>query len=45
MDIIAWKTGDITPEIFRRYLKKCIIKKVLIRKKDRYGRTWYSGPE
>lgn len=43
LDAIAWKAGDISKEMFRRYLKSCVKNKVLAEKKDRYGRTWYSG--
>ena len=37
--------GDIHMAMFRRYLKKCVKKKMLVEKKDQYGRYWYSRPE
>jgi hypothetical protein len=41
---IAPNLGDIHMAMFRRYLKKCVQKKTLIEKKDRYGIVWYSRP-
>ncbi len=43
MNTTDWKSGDVTREIFRRYLKRCVRKKVITERKDQYGRTWYSG--
>jgi hypothetical protein len=43
MDTSTWKSGDISKEVFMRYLKICVNNKVLAEEKDRYGRTWYSG--
>ncbi len=43
MDAIHWKNGDISREIFRRYLKRCVRKKVIAERKDQYGRVWYLG--
>jgi len=37
--------GDIHMAMFRRYLKKCVKKKTLVEKKDRYGILWYSRPD
>ena len=42
MDTIAWTAGDISPDMFRRYLRKCVINRELTETKDRNGRTWYS---
>jgi ribosomal protein L37AE/L43A len=33
MDTITWNAGDITEEMFRRYLKTCVNKKALAEKK------------
>lgn len=43
METAAWVNGDISQDLFRRYLRTCVRKKVLFEKRDRYGRTWYSG--
>lgn len=41
MDTIAWKSGDISRDLFLRYLKNRVRTKALAEKKDRYGRIWY----
>jgi hypothetical protein len=45
MDFVVWKTGDITPDLFRQYLKKCENNSILVKSNDRNGRIWYSVPE
>jgi hypothetical protein len=42
LDTIDWMSGDITREMFRKYLKRCVRKKALAEWKDQYGRTWYT---
>ncbi|MEI7857954.1 MAG: hypothetical protein WCH85_10690 [Methanomicrobiales archaeon] len=39
---MPWKAGDISLELFRRYLERCIKDRTLAETKDHYGRTWYS---
>jgi hypothetical protein len=39
---ISWQAGDITQELFRRYLKRCVNNRTLAETKDHYGRIWYS---
>lgn len=41
---IAGLAGDIPPELFTRYLKRCVQERALGVSRDRYGRTWYSRP-
>ncbi|MDO9034123.1 MAG: hypothetical protein Q7U51_02845 [Methanoregula sp.] len=41
---MTWQAGDISQELFRRYLKRCVKNRALAETKDRYGRTWYSRP-
>jgi hypothetical protein len=38
---MTWQAGDISQELFRRYLKRCVNNRTLAETKDRYGRTWY----
>jgi hypothetical protein len=42
MDAIAENAGDISPDLFRRYLRRCVKTRILTETKDRSGRTWYS---
>jgi hypothetical protein len=42
--IMAWQAGDISPELFRRYVQQCVKNRTLTEKKDSYGRSWYSRP-
>jgi hypothetical protein len=39
-----WKAGDISSEVFSRYLRQCVKNRTLEETKDRYGRTWYFRP-
>jgi len=39
-----WQAGDISEELFRRYLQRCVKNRALAEEKDRYGRTWYRRP-
>jgi hypothetical protein len=41
---MTWQAGDISQELFRRYLKRCMKNRTLAETKDRYGRTWYFRP-
>ncbi len=41
---MTWQAGDISRELFLRYLVRCLKKQTLEEKKDRYGRTWYHRP-
>jgi hypothetical protein len=38
---MTWQAGDISQELFGRYLKRCVKNRTLTESKDRYGRTWY----
>jgi len=38
---IATQSGDISPELFRRYLRQCVKNRTLAEEKDSYGRVWY----
>jgi hypothetical protein len=40
----GWKAGDISQELFSRYLKQCVKNRTLEETKDHYGRIWYSRP-
>jgi hypothetical protein len=35
------QTGDISQEMFRTYLKRCVKNRALAESKDHYGRIWY----
>jgi hypothetical protein len=39
-----WQAGDISQELFRRYVKRCVKNRVLAEETDRYGRIWYRRP-
>lgn len=39
---MPWQAGDISRELFMRYLKRCVKDRTLAETKDRYGRIWYS---
>jgi hypothetical protein len=41
---ITWQAGDITLELFSRYLKQCVKNRTLSEERDRYGRIWYLRP-
>ena len=41
---MTWQAGEISPELFRRYLKRCVKNRALAEEKDRYGRIWYRRP-
>ncbi|WP_321507470.1 hypothetical protein [uncultured Methanoregula sp.] len=41
---MPWQAGDISQELFMRYLKRCVKDRSLAEEKDRYGRTWYLRP-
>jgi hypothetical protein len=41
---ITWQAGDISFELFRRYLKRCVKNRTLAEERDRYGRIWYRWP-
>jgi len=38
----TWQAGDISKELFMRYLKRCVKNRTLVETKDSYGRIWYS---
>ena len=40
----SWQAGDISRELFTRYLKRCVKNRILVEKRDRYGRAWYYRP-
>jgi hypothetical protein len=37
----TWQAGDISEELFRKYLNRCVKSRALAEKKDSYGRIWY----
>jgi hypothetical protein len=41
---MTWQAGDISQELFRRYLRQCVKNRTLAEEKDRYGRIWYLRP-
>jgi hypothetical protein len=41
---MTWQDGDISRELFRRYVKRCVNNRTLAETKDRYGRIWYVRP-
>ena len=41
---MTWQAGDISQELFRRYLRTCVKNRTLTEEKDRYGRIWYLRP-
>jgi len=41
---VSWQAGDISEELFRRYLQRCVKNRTLAEEKDHYGRTWYRRP-
>ena len=41
---ITWQAGDISRELFSRYLKQCVRGRTLSEERDRYGRIWYMRP-
>ncbi|MFA4850819.1 MAG: hypothetical protein WC626_13930 [Methanoregula sp.] len=41
---MPWQAGDISQELFRTYLERCVKNQALAKTKDHYGRTWYSRP-
>jgi len=45
LSMMVWQSGDISQELFMRYLKRCVKNRALGETKDRYGRTWYLLPE
>ena len=38
---MTWQAGDISQEMFRIYLKRCVKNRALTETKDQYGRIWY----
>ena len=38
---MTWQAGDISRDVFRRYLDRCVKDRSLAEEKDRYGRSWY----
>jgi hypothetical protein len=42
---MTWQAGDISQELFRRYVKRCVNNRTLAETKDRYGRIWYEQTE
>lgn len=39
---MTWQAGDISQEMFRVYLKRCVKDRALAESSDQYGRKWYS---
>lgn len=39
--VMTWQAGEISQELFRSYLKRCVNNRTLSESKDPYGRTWY----
>lgn len=45
MDSVPRRAGDISADIFRKYVKQCVKDRVLAERKDRYGIRWYFRPD
>ncbi|MFA4860695.1 hypothetical protein [Methanoregula sp.] len=41
---MTWQAGDISQELFRRYVKQCVKDRTLEEEKDGNGRMWYFRP-
>jgi len=39
---MTWQAGDISEELFKKYLRQCVKNQALAETKDHYGRTWYT---
>lgn len=40
-ETLHWQAGEISREIFGRYVRQCVKERTLAYEKDRYGRIWY----
>jgi ribosomal protein S27AE len=40
-DTLRWQAGDVSVELFRKYVRRCVTDRVLAEEKDRHGRIWY----
>ena len=40
----GWQAGDISYELFQRYVRQCVKDRTLAEERDRYGRKWYRKP-
>jgi hypothetical protein len=40
----SWQAGEISPEVFRSYVRQCVKDRSLAEEKDSSGRTWYRRP-
>jgi hypothetical protein len=41
---MTWQEGDISRELFGRYLERCVNNRALAKTKDRYGQILYFRP-
>jgi hypothetical protein len=41
LETLSWQAGEISRELFRRYVRQCVKERTLAEEKDRYGRIWY----
>jgi hypothetical protein len=44
MGSFAWRTKGVPSRLVRQYLSQCVESGILLEKKDRSGRTWYTRP-
>jgi hypothetical protein len=44
LSTMTWQAGDISENLFRRYVRRCVKDRTLAEEKDRYGRAWYFRP-
>ncbi|HSQ92826.1 MAG TPA: hypothetical protein VLL74_00860, partial [Methanoregula sp.] len=42
MGSFAWRTKGVPSPLVRQYLTRCVEDGILLEKKDRSGRTWYT---
>jgi hypothetical protein len=43
-DTLNWQAGEISREMFRNYLRRCVREGTLAEERDRFRRTWYRRP-
>jgi hypothetical protein len=42
---MTWQAGDISRELFGRYLERCVRNRALAKSQDRFGQSWYFRPQ
>lgn len=43
-DTLRWQAGDVSVELYKKYVRRCVRDRSLAEEKDRAGRTWYFRP-